>query len=324
MAPTFIRSKPALARLAADLIGADVVVDLRPETGWPALLRLVTTEGIRQVALHVSNIGTHSRKPYERRFQNPGAGTPATAPLGWLPLLVGVSLGPPPLLVVTDGRPRVGIATRYPVLFHERVLREAASFGWSEYVSTTDEKIYGMHPRLLPIVVEMLVTGGMASTARIAASALASGLLDDDTPAAADRARRAASVLVRAAAFSLDVRKAYNNHCAMCGLGIGLVEGAHILPASAPGSHDKVWNGVALCRNHHRLFDTHRVWIEPSTFEVKQHPKLLERAVRDPIVANLTNGTWLTLRAPSAAADQPRSDMINYRRAFYSEKYDWL
>jgi putative restriction endonuclease len=36
---------------------------------------------------------------------------------------------------------------------------------------------------------------------------------------------------------------------------LGIVEAAHIVPVSEPDSEDSVWNGIALCPNHHRLYD---------------------------------------------------------------------
>ncbi len=118
---------------------------------------------------------------------------------------------------------------------------------------------------MFPVAVDLLTSGVTPSILGLVSATTASGLLTSPTPAAAERARKAASVLVRDAKFSQDVRNAYGAKCAMCGLGIELVEGAHILPVSAPGSTDAVSNGIALCRNHHRAFDTHRLHIDATT-----------------------------------------------------------
>jgi putative restriction endonuclease len=69
-------------------------------------------------------------------------------------------------------------------------------------------------------------------------------------------------------AFRELVLEAYNETCAICGAnrrspnGILEVEAAHIYPRSENG-HDDVRNGIALCRLHHRAFDTG--WIEITT-----------------------------------------------------------
>ena len=36
-----------------------------------------------------------------------------------------------------------------------------------------------------------------------------------------------------------------------------IVEGAHIIPITEENSKDEVWNGIALCPNHHKLFDSY-------------------------------------------------------------------
>jgi len=56
--------------------------------------------------------------------------------------------------------------------------------------------------------------------------------------------------------FRNRVLTVYQHRCAMCGLQMGLVEAAHIVPASHPESSYETANGVALCASHHRAFDT--------------------------------------------------------------------
>ncbi|NEV64307.1 HNH endonuclease signature motif containing protein [Thiorhodococcus minor] len=60
----------------------------------------------------------------------------------------------------------------------------------------------------------------------------------------------------------------------MCGLGSGLIEGAHIYPVEASDSKDELWNGIALCRNHHRAFDLHRIAVHTDTWQLEIHPDL--------------------------------------------------
>ncbi len=122
------------------------------------------------------------------------------------------------------------------------------------------------------------------------------GQLCGDLPSVARRIRRTGE----------DMMAAYEDRCALCGLGIGLVEGAHILPVGAQGSPDAVWNGVALCRNHHRAFDTHRIYVDPDTLAVKQHRSILKIAQTDPAVRLFSEGTAASLRLPKAHADRPR------------------
>lgn len=64
--------------------------------------------------------------------------------------------------------------------------------------------------------------------------------------------------------FSARVRGAYDHRCAICGLGLGLVEGAHIVPVAWPGSTDSTSNGLALCRNHHVAYDRGLISVSPT------------------------------------------------------------
>ena len=63
--------------------------------------------------------------------------------------------------------------------------------------------------------------------------------------------------------FRKRVLTAYNQRCAMCGVQLRLLEGAHILPAKHPDSTDGTDNGVALCTLHHRAFDRAFVTFDP-------------------------------------------------------------
>lgn len=66
--------------------------------------------------------------------------------------------------------------------------------------------------------------------------------------------------IVRSEQFRQEVREAYNERCAVCGVrrvtpaGTPEVEAAHIKPKEA-GGPDHVQNGLALCRLHHWAFD---------------------------------------------------------------------
>jgi putative restriction endonuclease len=72
-----------------------------------------------------------------------------------------------------------------------------------------------------------------------------------------ERARVAATGtrLVREAGFSKQVLDSYGHKCAVCEVQLSVLEGAHIIPVHDPKGTDEVWNGLALCRNHHRLYD---------------------------------------------------------------------
>ena len=109
----------------------------------------------------------------------------------------------------------------------------------------------------------------------------------------------------------------------MCGLNFSLVAGAHIYPVSAPGSSDAVWNGVALCHNHHAAFDAHHVWVHPLTFAIALHPHMRKRAQVSAASEAFVTTTWPELRVPSRLANRPRPAMFVNRYEYFSPKYSW-
>lgn len=67
----------------------------------------------------------------------------------------------------------------------------------------------------------------------------------------------------RDARFGPLVKQQYEYSCALCGTQLEIVEGAHIIPISVEDSEDEIWNGIAFCPNHHKLFDATAFIIRP-------------------------------------------------------------
>lgn len=74
------------------------------------------------------------------------------------------------------------------------------------------------------------------------------------TPAG-PRNRVSSTRLIRSASFGPSILAEYDQTCAVCQTQLRIVEGAHIIPVHDERCRDEVWNGVCLCRNHHRLYD---------------------------------------------------------------------
>jgi hypothetical protein len=215
-------------------VGAPLCRVVDPGTGWPGLADILTASGATRCALHVSLVGSHSRQPYEMRFQNPANSTPVTSPAGAIPVLLGrATVGAQEILIAVDGRSRLGRHARFSILFHRDLLTSAAQDGWAEYRSSTGERIFGFHPKLLGIFIDSLLLNVFPSAQEMAQASAASGVVQDNTVEAANRARGVATRLLRDARFSKDVRHAYNESCAMCGLSLDLV----LLGAKAPAKH---------------------------------------------------------------------------------------
>jgi hypothetical protein len=110
----------------------------------------------------------------------------------------------------------------------------------------------------------------------------------------------------------------------MCGLSLELVVGAHIFPVSAPQSPDKVWNGLALCHNHHAAFDKRYIWVDPQGHDVKLRPDILDIARTDAAALTFTQNTRPSIIIPSAVAHRPRSTMFTQRYDYYESSCQWV
>lgn len=78
------------------------------------------------------------------------------------------------------------------------------------------------------------------------------------------RNRVSSQRLARSRAFGPSVLQEFDQTCAICQIQLRIVEGAHIIPIHDDRCRDEVWNGLCLCRNHHRLFDLRIVRLSPS------------------------------------------------------------
>jgi HNH endonuclease len=280
------------------------------------------------VSLHAGPIklSKRGRDDVERRFQNPGQSHPVRVLPNTIPLLVGLwEDGPRPVFVAMgDVVSRVGKDTRQSLFIPLWLLNQAAVVGWSTHDSTSYERLTAFHPKLLPAYVEMMASRTDVAPELILSALDASGI-NDPTPIAPDeRARRATMALVRDQGFRRRVINAYGGLCAMCGLNLGLVEGAHIYPASAPGAPDEVWNGIALCSNHHGAFDRQMIYIDPLSRSVVMHPDLARMADKRPVCRQFIETTFSTLSAPADPAAHPRTDLLVKRYEYYEAGYSWV
>lgn len=318
-----------LAKIA-DLAGPGVCSITAPGKGWPSSASIKLSDGLVPVALHVGaiDLSHRGRDDVERRFQNPGKGKPVQAPAGSVPLLLGLWHEPPrrPVLVAMDAYRRIGRETRQSMFFPLSLLLEASETGWADRISASGERIFGFHPELLPSYVEMVRHGVVHefASSQMVDVVTASGLLHGETEPPAERARRASMALVRNAAFARDVVSAYGGFCALCGLDSGLVQGAHIYPAHAPGSPDVVWNGVALCSNHHVAFDQHAIWIDPASRQVTLRDDLRQTAERSEACRAFVATTFDRLGEPMIAKQRPQGQMFEKRYEVYADRYKWV
>lgn len=315
-----------LAQDTAARVSGGALVIQRADTGWPSLARVTDASGRLDIALHVGPVGLsqRDRDNVERRFQNPGSNRPVLSPDGRLPVLLGVWENEGRTVFVgLDGTDRIGRPTRFSLFVPLSLLQAAATSGWEEQYSTSGERLTAFAPDLLPQFVRMLETGVDIEPSAVAAIVAASGMSEDADPAAVERGRRSVSTLVRDARFSRDVRAAYSGRCAMCGMRLSLVVGAHIHPVAAPGAPDTVWNGIALCQHHHTLFDAHKIYVDPVSRTIRLHPSLVAGRAESDANRVFVDGTFPTLAEPESRRDRPREGMFQSRYGFFGAQYDW-
>ncbi len=298
--------------------------------GWPGLMKIRSASGEWcPFEVHIGAVGPSTgrgRRRVESRFQNPASKKPISSPSGAPALLLGMweAAGSRAVLVCMETEHRTGRATRQSLFFPLHLLERAASVGWYEHVSNTGEQIIGLIPSLLPTYVEMKLAGVMVGQHEIASIIDAAGLqteVEVETPA--ERVRRVSSRLVRSSTFSKRVIEAYEGLCAMCDLDLDLIEGAHIYPAQAPGSMDEVWNGLALCSNHHRAFDRHRLRVDPVALDIELHPELLKASRINRTSRAFVEMTREQVRLPRESAAAPKKEMFQRRYEFFPGSYSW-
>lgn len=166
--------------------------------------------------------------------------------------------------VFTEGSPSVQV----PI----SALQEARTTGLAFALKENDELAIGIRPDHLlnyarlasglhaqgdsEAVTEMLTDAARSSTPE---EALVTGLPDERR-----RVVRETSALSRDSRFRKSVLDAYGYRCAVTGMALDLLDAAHILPVTAPGSTDEVTNGIALSPTVHRAFDNGLIYIDES------------------------------------------------------------
>jgi hypothetical protein len=313
--------------LLCSLVGSDVVRVIDPMRGWPGLVEVRVGEEWQCFSMHVGRIHSMSRREHEYRFQN-ALGHEMTVLPDSRPLLLGLwcEPGERPVIVAAQPESRLAATTRFSVLLPESLFREAQRCGWATpYANRVNGVLWGFVPELLPSFVE-LYTDGVAeavATSSVQLAVLGAGLVSQASPEAGERARQATTRLKRDAVFGGMIVRLYGGQCAMCGLNLNLVSGAHILPVSAPASRDIPENGICLCDNHHRAFDRHHIWINPGSHEVRINPAVVELAAANPRSAAFLAQTYSVIRAPADPMVRPSAEMFAARYAYFDDEYEW-
>ena len=148
---------------------------------------------------------------------------------------------------------------------NEAALHQANLSGFAPYVKATKETVIAFKPELIGTYIEFLeplhdsgkIPAEAAVLTRVSQRPEDVDEEEIEEKVAGKRKRALVSMWrsVRSNSFSDRVLTAYSRRCAMCGVQLRLIDGAHILPVEHSGSTDQTANGVALCALHHRAYD---------------------------------------------------------------------
>lgn len=241
------------------------------------------------VRVYIWNIshGGGPRSAAEYRIQITGLDTDHFAPeiggktliLGWWPndeVFAGFDyrrhsgpLGGSPSMQIGLPALQAAVANRFAT--HPKQNGELAIAFRPDFIGTYAENLESIHDTgTVPAEMDLL--------ARIAADP--EDVPDEDIEEEVAQPRRWAVVETRRALRALDfserVLDAYRHRCAVCGMQLRLLDGAHIVPVTEPDSTDETANGVALCTLHHRAYDHSLI-----TFDTEYEIHLNEARVRE-------------------------------------------
>jgi putative restriction endonuclease len=232
----------------------------------PALYRIYDGDRSLLVQIYIWNIthGGINRSADEYRIQATGVSkfspkrNARNLVLGWWDD-VGVFAG----WDIRQHRSPLGASPSLQI--SKTALRKANLGGFAPYVKDNNETAIAFRPEFMGTYIRFLQdlhdSGSIPAEAAILKklSEKLDRINERDIAEEVAEERKRALVLtwrtLRALDFRDRVLAAYSRRCAMCGIQLRLVDGAHILPVSEPASNDRTANGIALCALHHRAYD---------------------------------------------------------------------
>ena len=158
---------------------------------------------------------------------------------------------------------RSGEVQRFSIYTRLSRIKEAQRQGISCYIDSTNQVIILFRSELIGLYIEnpVLLHGvdqrDLAQIASAYQSTSTEEFLVDRR-----RIRVTRTQYERSPQFRSGVLGAYSHRCAMCGIQLGLIDAAHIVPHAHPQGDDSITNGVALCALHHRSFDAGLLFID--------------------------------------------------------------
>ncbi|GBD12576.1 hypothetical protein HRbin24_00585 [bacterium HR24] len=119
--------------------------------------------------------------------------------------------------------------------------------------------------------------------------------------------------------FREEVLRAYRRQCAVCRIQLKLVDAAHIVPVSVPGSTDEVRNGLCLCPLHHRAFDAGLLLVYPD-YHIRVNRQHLANLRREGVSQGEESMSELecnTIWVPERPEERPAREYLHKRLSLH-------
>lgn len=171
----------------------------------------------------------------------------------------------------------------------------------------------------LEVSKRLYAAGVQSATPAVEAATSGAPIPDASLPTDGERRReiREVAALVRDRRFRTAVLRAYRERCAFCGLGLGIVEAAHIQSVADNGP-DVVANGVAACPNHHKAFDRGLLLVQSDNRIAINDDRAVELGLNPGDLIRLKEGMRDQLRLPSDPAVCPDRARLEQHRSKWS------
>lgn len=263
-----LQKRDLIAKVADALkAGGWTVLYLTPVNVHPARFRIFrdgVAETVRVYIWNVSHGGGRVRPKDEFRIQITGV-THLTPETDGKTVLLGWDHDLGVFAAYDIAKHKGAVATSPSIQIGRAALEHAAENGLAPYNRGNGEVAYAVRVDFLSIYVAQVQALHKSGSESAEVALLEKLTADPDTvdnfeienTVAGPRKRAILMTwrLLRDRKFSKRVLNAYQHGCAMCGVQLGLLDAAHILPVGHPNSTDRTSNGVALCALHHRAYD---------------------------------------------------------------------